>query len=114
MIIDHIRNRSKYYFLGDDYKKALDFFAAVGTETFEKADILLPDSAVLIRLRPMITKDINDCSFEAHRKYADIHFVAYGKEKIGYNDSSINNINLVTGAYYVGCYFKHQKIKNYF
>ena len=86
MIIDQIRNRSKYYFLGDDYKKALDFFAAVGTETFEKADILLPDSAVLIRLRPMITKDINDCSFEAHRKYADIHFVAYGKEKIGYND----------------------------
>lgn len=35
-------------------------------------------------------------------------------QKIGYNDSSINNINLVTGAYYVGCYFKHQKIKNYF
>jgi len=88
MIVDHIRNREKYYWLGADFKAALDFFATVSSEPFEKADILLENGEVLVKLRPMDTKKIEDCSFEAHRKYADIHFVAYGKEKIGYSDVS--------------------------
>lgn len=86
MIVDHIRNREKYYFLGEDYKKALDFFATVTDEPFEKADIKVENSGVTVKARPMKTKKIEDCSFEAHREYADIHFVAYGKEKIGYAD----------------------------
>ena len=36
MIIDHIRNREKYYYLGEDYKAALDFFANVPSTPFEK------------------------------------------------------------------------------
>ena len=40
----------------------------------------------MVKARPMETKIKEDCVFEAHRKYADIHFVAYGKEKIGYSD----------------------------
>ena len=35
-------------------------------------------------------------------------------DDLGYGTQSINNINIVEGSYYVGCYFKHQKIKNYF
>ncbi len=86
MITDHIRNRANYYWLGDDYQKALDFFATVSGEPFEKADIAVPDSHVLVKARPMNTRPIEECHFEAHREYADIHFVAYGKEKIGYAD----------------------------
>lgn len=86
MIVDHIRNREKYYYLGEDYKKALDFFATVSGEPFEKADIAVPNSGVIVKARPMNTKPVEDCRFEAHREYADIHFVAYGKERIGYND----------------------------
>ena len=86
MITDHIRNREKYYYLGEDYKTALDFFATVSGEPFEKADIAIENSGVMVKARPMETKIKEDCVFEAHRKYADIHFVAYGKEKIGYCD----------------------------
>ncbi len=88
MITDHIRNRSKYYFLGDDYKRALDFFATVSEEPFEKSDIRLPNSDVIVKARPMMTKPMEECSFEAHKLYADIHFVAYGVERIGYSDIS--------------------------
>ena len=86
MIVDHIRNREKYYYLGEDYQKALDFFATVSGEPIEEADIALPDSGVVVKARPMSTKPIEQCQFEGHRAYADIHFVAYGKERIGYCD----------------------------
>lgn len=86
MIVDHIRNREKYYYLGEDFKAALDFFAGVSSEPFEKADIKIENSGAMVKVRPMETKIKEDCVFEAHRKYADIHFVAYGKEKIGYSD----------------------------
>lgn len=93
MIVDHIRNREKYYCLGEDFKTALDYFAIVTETPFEETDIKVGNSDVIVKLRPMNTKKIEDCNFEAHKKYADIHFVAYGKEKIGYND--INNLDLV-------------------
>ena len=83
MIFDHISNRHYYYSLGRDFQKALDFFAAVDDTPFEKADILVPDSDILVKARPMMSKPESECSFEAHRDYADIHFVAYGEEKIG-------------------------------
>ena len=86
MIVDHIRNREKYYYLGEDFKAALDFFANVTDSPFDKADIKVENSGVIVKARPMTTKKIEDCSFEAHKKYADIHFVVYGKEKIGYSD----------------------------
>lgn len=86
MIVDHIRNREKYYYLGEGYKAALDFFATVSGEPFEKADIQIENSDVMVKARPMDTKPAAQCSFEAHRQYADIHFVAYGKERIGYAD----------------------------
>lgn len=88
MIIDHIRNREKYYFLGEDYQKALDYFAGVPGVPFEKADIRIDGGRILIKARPMTSRPIEECSFEAHRLYADIHFVAYGVEKIGYADVS--------------------------
>lgn len=88
MITDHIRNREKYYFLGEEFRKALDFFAGVSGEPFEKADIKVPDSNVLVKARPMMSKPAEQCSFEAHKLYADVHFVAYGVERIGYADVS--------------------------
>ena len=83
MIFDHISNRHHYYFLGEDFRKALDFFATVDDTPFEKSDIIVPGSNILVKARPMMNKPESECSFEAHRNDADIHFVAYGEEKIG-------------------------------
>lgn len=81
MIIDHISNRGQYEWLGADFKAALDYFAGVHTDHLEKGDISLENADVLIKVRPMDTKPAQQCQFEAHREYADIHFLAYGAEK---------------------------------
>lgn len=95
MIIDHIRNRHLYYGLGEDFKAALDFFASYHDDNPVEADIPVPGSNVLVRVRPCMTKPAAQCPFEAHRLYADIHFVAAGVEAIGYQDKA----NMVDGEY---------------
>lgn len=88
MIIDHISNRAQYYYLGEDFKAALDFFAQLTDGLLEKSDVPVENSGVLVKVRPMNTKPEAECSFEAHREYADIHFLAYGEEQIGYAHTS--------------------------
>ena len=88
MIVDHIKNRKLYEGLGEDFKKALDFFAGVSDETFEKSNIQIEGTDVVVKCRPMKTKPVSECSFESHREHADIHFVAYGCERIGYTNVS--------------------------
>ncbi len=94
MIIDNIKNREKYYALGSDIKAALDYFAGIEADTLEKADVNIEGTDVVVKIRPMMTKDITECTFEAHKKYIDIHFVAYGTECIGYsNVTKLNEIS---------------------
>ncbi len=89
MILDRIENRERYYPLGEDIRQALEYFASVRPDApLEKANVLLNGGRVLVKIRPMTTKPEADCPFEAHRDYLDIHFVAYGAEKIGYADLS--------------------------
>ena len=83
MVIDHIKNRALYYGLGEDIRIALDYFAAIGPEPLEREDRYI-DHDILIRVRPMISRPISECKYEAHRLYGDIHFVAYGEEQIGF------------------------------
>lgn len=88
MIIDHISNRAFYYGLGENFRTALDYFALLSEGKKElpenmEHDINLADG-VSIRVRPMITKPAEQCRIESHEKEADIHFVPYGIEKIGY------------------------------
>ena len=83
MVIDRIENRALYYGLGEDIRIALDYFATIGTEPLEREDRHI-DHDVLIRVRPMTSRPIGECKFEAHRIYGDIHFVAYGEEQIGF------------------------------
>ena len=98
MIVDHIRNREKYYFLGEDFKAALDFFATIPEAPFEQADIKVENSGVVIKARPMENATLNEWKLEFHKKYADIHFVAYGTEKIGYADlATLKIINFDEG-----------------
>lgn len=84
MITDHISNRAQYYCLGEDFKAALDFFAGLTETALEKSNIPVANGNVLVKVRPMETKPEAKCTFEAHRVYADIHFLTYGTEQIGY------------------------------
>lgn len=84
MIIDHISNRAQYYCLGESFRAALDYFAAVSEATLEKKNVPLGNGEGMIKVRPMETKPEEQCTWEAHRQYADIHFLTYGTEQIGY------------------------------
>lgn len=88
MIIDHIKNRARYYSLGERYRKALDFFAQYDPTTAKKEDIFLDADNVYIKSRPMMSKAREDSDFEAHNCYTDIHYVAGGVEEIGYAERS--------------------------
>lgn len=92
MIVDHIRNREKYYFLGEEYKLALDFFAAEAEKPLGKGEVSLLGDDVVIKKCITETKYEKDSKFEAHRCFADIHFVVYGEERIGYSDVKLLEI----------------------
>ena len=92
MIVDHIRNREKYYFLGEAYRLALDFFADEAEKTLEKCEVQLKGKDVVVKKCIMQTKYEKDSKFEAHRRFADIHFVVFGVERIGYADADLLEI----------------------
>lgn len=38
----------------------------------------------MVKCRPYMTKPTGECTFEAHKRYADVHFVVSGTECMGY------------------------------
>ncbi|MBR6426560.1 MAG: YhcH/YjgK/YiaL family protein [Clostridia bacterium] len=83
MIKDNIKNAKLYYGLGARFETALKFLENYSGKADERADMPVSDG-VMVKCRPYVTKPQSECSFEAHRKFADIHFVVSGSEKIGY------------------------------
>lgn len=87
MIVDNIKNARLYFGLGKNIEDALRFFMSYDGKADEKADISVSEN-VMVKCRPYMTKPESECSFEAHEKYADIHFVVSGCECIGYAPTS--------------------------
>ena len=83
MIIDNIKNAHLYFGLGKGIEDALKFLMSYSGKADERADIPV-NEGVMVKCRPYMTKPESECSFEAHEKYADIHFVVSGCEYIGY------------------------------
>lgn len=81
MIVDNITNAAKYYGLGENFKKALEYIAE-NMATINNSVVL--DENVKINYSSYATRNQDECFFEAHKKYADIHFILKGSEQIGY------------------------------
>lgn len=93
MIVDNIKNASKYYGLGEGFKRALEYMAK-NMDTISETVVL--DDEVKINYSSYTTKKQDECFFESHIKYADIHLALKGGEKIGYaiTDSlSVREVN---------------------
>lgn len=82
MIIDNIKNASKYYCLGRDFENALKFMLNCN-EIVDEPVIL--NERIAIKPSSYTTRNETDCVFEAHKLYADIQFVVNGSECIGYS-----------------------------
>ena len=83
MVKDNIKNAELYYGLGDGIRTALEFFKGYTGAADQKEDITLDDT-VMVKCRPYMTKPAGECTFEAHERCADVHFVVSGTECMGY------------------------------
>ena len=85
MIVDSIRNRHLYAGLAPEIKLALDYCAKVFEEGFRETDDVIAEN-VTMKCHPLTTSPMSACTWEAHHRATDIHFVADGCETIGYAD----------------------------
>ena len=87
MILDRIENKNAY-------KEMPDLYAVLCA--LEKAGTTLPDSRIVLDgerlfINPvsMTTKPVEECLYEAHRKYADVHYILSGVECISTQDVTL-------------------------
>ena len=85
MIFDTIGHASRYYGLGEKYKKALMYLENYADDASEPFTVVLDEDIRIIGMSYM-TKPQQECVFEAHERYVDIHFVVSGDEAVGCAD----------------------------
>lgn len=87
MILDRIQYRS-FYCENAALNSVLEAMAAVGRDDFPSETILLDGEQAYINPVCFTTKPEAECLFEAHRRYADVHYIVEGCEKIVVSDLS--------------------------
>ena len=86
MIIDNIKNAEKYKGINKYFDMAFEALLSFNADTEEKKYILDGDNA-FINLSSYVNKNVSECKFESHAKYADIQFVVSGHEYIDVCDT---------------------------
>ena len=86
MIIDNINNAEKYFGLGEKIKRALLFIKENNFESMSDGKYEIKDSEIFAMVNRYETKLYENGTWEAHKKYIDVQFVAEGTEKMGYAD----------------------------
>ena len=87
MIVDHISNCEMYYVFGERFKKAFEFLKANDIRKMELGRHDIDGDDVFILVQEYTSKTIDNCGLEAHKVYADVHYVAEGFEYLGYPTS---------------------------
>ncbi|MEO5581324.1 MAG: YhcH/YjgK/YiaL family protein [Saprospiraceae bacterium] len=72
----------QYYKYKDRWDMAFDFFKKEDLATVKAGNLPLDDKNVFVKCTEYFTKDRDKVLFEAHKDYADIHYVAIGAEYI--------------------------------
>ena len=84
MIIDHIKNADKYYFLGDNFVKALRYLKEMDICALKPGRYEIDGTNAYASVSDYMTSEEKMCKLEGHRCYADIQYIASGEECIGY------------------------------
>jgi len=83
MVADIIKNASKYFGLGENFKTALEHLSSS-----DYLDVLPGryeiTEGIFALVQQYETLPEKDCKWEAHKKFIDIQFVARGTEQLGY------------------------------
>ena len=84
MIIDDITNTSFYRCLGSTFAAAFDFLRNEHLSKLPAGRNEINGDQLFAMVVDGPTKPLDQCIWEAHRKYHDVQFVAEGIEKMGY------------------------------
>ena len=84
MVLDTLANSEMYYVFGENFKKAFEFLKKNDITKMELGRHDIDGDNVFILVQSYDSKSIDNCGFEAHKKYADVHYVAKGFEYLGY------------------------------
>ena len=90
MLLDHLRNVSKYYGINPRVAIALRWLEENRQELskMELGRYDIDGDDVYAIVNSYETKAIGDCGWEAHIRYCDIHYSVSGSERIGYANKS--------------------------
>jgi YhcH/YjgK/YiaL family protein len=84
MVVDTLVNSEQYYVFGERFKKAFEFLKANDITKMEVGRYDIDGDDVFALVQAYDSKSIDNCGFEAHLKYADVHYVGEGFEYLGY------------------------------
>ena len=93
MIFDSITNKENYKKLPLLYK-ALCFLDELGEDTLPEPNTQLIEGKLFCNPVNLTSKPENECIYEAHRKFIDVHYIVSGNERIATSD--ITNLTSVT------------------
>ena len=85
MILDSIKNISKYENLNIDLKSIVEFIDRVESENLENGRYELDGDKLFALVQSYETKDSDECRLESHKKYIDIQYVQEGTEVMYWN-----------------------------
>jgi len=97
MIIGTLSACERYYAFGEGFRKAFEFLKSNDIGTMELGRHDIDGDAVYILVQDYVSKTIDNCGLEAHRRYADLHYVAEGFEYLGY--AALERVGQPIGAY---------------
>jgi biofilm protein TabA len=84
MIISTLFTCERYYVLGEGFKKAFEFLKNNDIRNMEPGRYDIDGDKVYVFVQAYVSKTIDNCGLEAHRRYADVQYVAEGFEYFGY------------------------------
>lgn len=85
MIFDSIKNKSNYKSLPHIYQ-ALDYLTNMTSDNISNQTINLIDDILFGNFVSLSSKPEEECVFEAHKKYIDLHYIIEGIEGIATAD----------------------------
>lgn len=81
MIFDSIKSKDNYRHFPLLYQ-ALCFLDSLSVQELPKANTVLIENKLFCNPVTLVSKPENECVFEAHRKYIDLHYIISGVERI--------------------------------
>lgn len=85
MIFDSLKNKENYRHFPALYQ-ALDYLSSLPGRELPAPHVVLNEDKLFCNLVTFISKPEDECRYEAHRNYIDLHFIVSGIERIATAD----------------------------